>query len=150
MKHTYLVATTVLAAAMMASSAWAMGPGSGMANACQGVPQGNPGAGGNPPMAELMNMSATLNLTPEQQAAWTEFMETVQRKRGEMMGVMFSRGPSRVDSPAPAVLRDNARKMENRVHMMRSMADALEKLYSHLTPEQQAILSQTIANHEGG
>lgn len=146
MKYRNLITTSVFAASLATGSAWAMGPGGALPGACQG----STGPGGAPPMEALMNMSTTLNLTPEQQTAWAEFMETVQRKRGEMMGLMFSQRAAGAEQPAPEILRNNARLMENRVDMMRTMADALEKLYANLTPEQQAVLSQTIAKHEGG
>ncbi|MFO7529588.1 MAG: Spy/CpxP family protein refolding chaperone [Marinobacter sp.] len=147
MKYSNLVLASFLAVGVTVTSAWAMGPGSGPAGSCQG----GPGAGGNSPMQAFMNLGDTLDLTSDQETALAEFMETLQQRRGEMMRARMSSQPAAdVERPAPEILRDKARMMENRVGMMRTMADALEKFYVKLTPEQQAVLSQTIASHEGG
>lgn len=141
-KRLWTVAAVVAGGVWFGASAWAMGP--------NGTCPTGPGGGTQPPMMTLTNLDAELQLSEAQRGAWDEFVTTVNARRSEMMGSMMAqRNAGASSGPAYDNLRNNAQLMEKRMTMMRTMADALEQLYTKLTPEQQAVIDRTIAGHEG-
>lgn len=77
----------------------------------------------------------TLRITKEQEPAWKEFTEAVGKKAATMQDRRQQRGTQQPVTERVKRMRDGAEQMTQ-------MADAVEKMYKTLTPEQQKIADQ--------
>ncbi len=80
-------------------------------------------------------MKYKLGITGEQEPAWKEFTDAVSSKTATMRDRMLQRGAQQTVSERVKLLRDGAEQMTQ-------MANAIDKMYKTLTPEQQKIADQ--------
>jgi Spy/CpxP family protein refolding chaperone len=80
-------------------------------------------------------MKYTLGITKEQEPAWKEFTEAVGSKAATMRNRMQQRG-------AQQTVAERVKRMRDGSEQMTQMANAIEKMYNALTPEQQKIADQ--------
>ncbi len=80
-------------------------------------------------------MKYKLGITEKQEPAWQEFTKVLESKFTTMRDRKGNRGEQKSVTEKVKLMRDGAERMTQ-------MADAIEKLYSTLTPEQQKIADQ--------
>ena len=76
-----------------------------------------------------------LGITKEQEPAWNEFTEAVGSKAATMRDRMRQRGTQQT-------VTEKVKRMRDGSEQMTQMANAIEKMYNALTPEQQKIADQ--------
>lgn len=76
-----------------------------------------------------------LQITDKQEPAWQEFTAALESKFTSMRDRMGNRGEQKTVAERVKLMRTGAENMTQ-------MADAIEKLYTALTPEQQKIADQ--------
>jgi periplasmic protein CpxP/Spy len=84
---------------------------------------------------KLDRIKYKLRITEKQEPAWNEFTDTVANKAATMRDRMQQRGTQQPVSERVKRMRDGAEQMTK-------MADAIDKMYKTLTPEQQKIADQ--------
>ena len=142
MKHTrkiVLAIITTLGIGAMASS-YATGMGKGPDGRCEmaGKKMANP----TQIDSKLAEMKKILNISAEQEAAWTTFAKIMKQQKTEMMSVMQERHANSAKSTqsAPDRIDERTQLMKQRVAGMETVASAMKQLYVVLTPQQKEIL----------
>ncbi|EKD96911.1 MAG: hypothetical protein ACD_23C01190G0006 [uncultured bacterium] len=87
-------------------------------------------------------MKKILNISAEQEAAWTTFAKIMKQQKTEMMSVMQERHANSAKSTqsAPDRIDERTQLMKQRVAGMETVAAAMKQLYAVLTPQQKEIL----------
>lgn len=119
-----------------------MGPDGGCA--MQGGRMGNPARMDS----HLEQLKKELNITAEQEPAWSAFTGTMKQQRAEMMSAMQARMQGRMQQPdaapstqsAPDRIGERIQTMKKRLAGMEAMEAAMKQLYGSLTPQQKEIL----------
>jgi Spy/CpxP family protein refolding chaperone len=125
-----------------------MGPGMGM-----GMGPGHGRMAGVDPVAmadtRLADMKAQLQITAAQESAWQGFVATAKQQALSMQAARAQMPESAGTAPDRMALR--TQMMQQRTASMATMTNALNALYSVLTPEQKAIADQNfgMAGHRG-
>ena len=142
MKHTrkiVLAIITTLGIGAMASS-YATGMGKGPDGRCEmaGKKMANP----TQIDSKLAEMKKILNISAEQEAAWTTFAKIMKQQKTKMMSVMQERHANSAKSTqsAPDRIDERTQLMKQRVASMETVAAAMKQLYVVLTPQQKEIL----------
>jgi len=142
MKHTrkiVLAIITTLGIGAMASS-YATGMGKGPDGRCEmaGKKMADPAQIDS----KLAEMKKILNISAEQEAAWTAFAKIMKQQKTEMMSVMQERHANSAKSTqsAPDRIDERTQLMKQRVAGMETVASAMKQLYAVLTPQQKEIL----------
>jgi hypothetical protein len=87
-------------------------------------------------MAERLDyMKYKLKITEKQEPAWQEFTKVLESKFTNMRERKENRGEQKT-------ITEKVKQMRAGAESMTQMADAMEKLYSTLTPEQQKIADE--------
>jgi Spy/CpxP family protein refolding chaperone len=132
--------TTIGIGAMASSYAGGMGMG----------PGGGCGMAGNETGisamvdSHLATVKKELNVSSEQEEAWSAFAKTVKQQKMEMMSTMHERMQHASSAPSPQSAPDRivarTRFMKQRMAGMEAVAGAMRQLYDILTPQQKEIL----------
>jgi len=93
----------------------------------------------------LDRLKAQLQITQAQEPAWKEFAGSMKQVMTPPAEHAMSHKPGKLQ-PAPDVLDQHAQRLEDMAQRMKQAAQALRKLYSSLTPKQQAILDTHVAD----
>ncbi|MES9843418.1 MAG: Spy/CpxP family protein refolding chaperone [Candidatus Sedimenticola sp. PURPLELP] len=86
-----------------------------------------------------------LKITEDQEPAWQAFEATMLEKFGNRVEKFAQRG-----SKAQLPMNERVESMRERATQMNAMADAIDKLYGSLTPEQQKIADEMGPMGRGG
>ena len=128
---------------MVASYATAMGMGPDKGCAMAGF-KGKKMADPARMDGHLDKMKKELNISAEQENAWSLFADTIKQQKTEMMSAMQeqSQQTSSAQSakPAPDSISEHVKSMKQRVTGMEAVASAMQQLYTVLTPQQREIL----------
>ena len=134
-----MVLITAAGIGAMASS-YATGMGMGPDGRCEmaGKKMANP----TQIDSKLAEMKKILNISAEQEAAWTTFAKIMKQQKTEMMSVMQERHANSAKSTqsAPDRIDERTQLMKQRVAGMETAATAMKHLYVVLTPQQKEIL----------
>jgi hypothetical protein len=94
------------------------------------------GSGMEKMMEEKLDyMKYKLQITDKQEPAWQEFTQMLESKFTNMRDRIGNRGGQKTVPEKVKLMREGAKQMTQ-------MADAIEKLYGTLTPEQQKIADE--------
>lgn len=128
---------------MVASYATAMGMGPDKGCAMAGF-KGKKMADPARMDGHLDKMKKELNISAEQENAWSLFANTVKQQKTEMMsamrGQMEQTSSSQSAKSAPERISEHIKSMKQRVTGMEAVASAMQQLYAVLTPQQQEML----------
>ena len=99
--------------------------------------------------ARMSDMKSVLKITPAQEPAWQGFAATAKQQAMSMQAARAQLLESAGTAPDQMALR--TQMMQQRTASMATMTNALNALYSVLTPEQKAIADQNfgMAGHRG-
>jgi hypothetical protein len=89
----------------------------------------------------LAFVKAELKITPEQEAAWNAFADTMRKaaaeRAGEMAGMIDSmKSGAFFDKPLPARLADQEARLQGRLDQVKAVRAAVDQLYASLSEEQ--------------
>ncbi|MDP2760037.1 MAG: Spy/CpxP family protein refolding chaperone [Sideroxyarcus sp.] len=142
MKRTRKIVLVLITAAGLGAmaSSYATGMGMGPGDGCP-IP-GNVTANPDQIDSKLAEMKKILNISAEQEAAWTTFAKIMKQQKTEMMSVMQERHANSAKSTqsAPDRIDERTQLMKQRVAGMETVASAMKQLYVVLTPQQKEIL----------
>lgn len=85
----------------------------------------------------LAMLKQNLNITPDQEAVWSEFESSMKDKMATRQ-----QGKRILGAGSEMSIPDRAAMMRSKADQLKQTADAMDKLYAALTPEQQAIADQ--------
>lgn len=121
-------------------------PGSGrpMAAPGSGFASASPGARAD---AYLDHLKAALDITREQQSAWSTYAQAIQSLATAML--TLREATWQPGGTAPERMARHVRFMRQRLDCMDAAAQALKALYSMLTPEQRAALDESSRESPG-
>lgn len=128
---------------MVASYATAMGMGPDKGCAMDGF-KGKKMADPARMEGHLDKMKKELNISAEQEKAWSLFANTVKQQKTEMMsamqGQMEQTSSSQSAKSAPDRIMEHTKLMKRRVTGMETVVSAMQQLYVVLTAKQQEML----------
>lgn len=98
--------------------------------------------------SSLVRQRMDLNLSVNQEAAWSVFVSAVNKQKVEIISAMQARMQHASDVQAqqiaPVEISEHAQLMKQRVAGVETVAAAIKQLYSVLTSEQKKILDARI------
>src|SRR3990167_11231211 len=142
MKRTGKIVLALITAASIGAmaSSYATGMGKGPDGRCEmaGKKMANP----TQIDRKLAEMKKILNISAEQETAWSEVAKTIKQQKTEMMSAMQERHANSAKSTqsAPDRIDERTQLMKQRVAGMETAATAMKHLYVVLTPQQKEIL----------
>ncbi len=89
----------------------------------------------------LDRFKTELKITPEQQASWRAFADSVNQQAQQMKTAMTTMH-QKTDVPAPERMNQRMQLMQQRLNGMQTVAQNFTQLYNGLTPEQKKIADQ--------
>jgi protein CpxP len=92
----------------------------------------------------LGELRASLNLTKDQEPAWSEFSDQVmvQAKSMATMRESMKKDMQNMPQTAPERVAMMGSRMKDRAQHMETMADTVKKFYAALTPEQKTVFDK--------
>lgn len=116
-----------------------------------GGERGGPGAVS---AQHLQRMKMRLQITPQQEAAWTAFATQATEQAAKMRGLMAPPPAAGQDAakplPAPERMARHTELMSQRLAGMQAVNAAFKDLYAQLTPEQKALADQGMGRMQRG
>lgn len=96
----------------------------------------------------LSELKAELNLTKDQEPAWSKFSDQVitQAKSMASMQEDMKKDMQNMPRTAPERIEMMASRMKDRAQRMATMADTVKTFYNTLTPEQKNVFDKKDAN----
>ncbi|MCX7173226.1 MAG: Spy/CpxP family protein refolding chaperone [Proteobacteria bacterium] len=138
----------------MAAAVHAQTPGSGPGMGPMGVP-GARGPGGNFDPAAMLDarmtyLKSALKITAAQEPAWNDYTAAVKAQLDAMKAARTAAAQS-ATLPAPQRMLQHLDLMQQHLVSMRSfVTQDVQKLYSALTPEQQAVADKLLGKPHRG
>lgn len=97
----------------------------------------------------LAMLKKKLNISAEQETAWSAFTSTIIQQKTEMISAMQERmqlaSSAQASQSAPERIDAHTRLIKQRVAVMETMAAAMKQLYAVLTPQQKQLLDARFA-----
>jgi protein CpxP len=99
----------------------------------------------------LSELKAKLNLTNDQEPAWSNFSDEVivQAKSMTSMREDMKKDMQNMPQTAPERMEMMASRMKDRAQHMATMADTVKTFYNTLTPEQKMVFDKMQISHMG-
>lgn len=95
----------------------------------------------------LAKLKAQLRITPDQEAQWSAFSDSVMQQMAQMKAAREARPTGPV--PAPERIDRQVERMKRGVAGFEAMGQAAKQLYATLSPDQQQVADQKLLRWQG-
>lgn len=95
----------------------------------------------------LAKLKTALQITPEQEGAWSQFSGSVREQMQQMRATHEQR--SQMPATAPERIDRQIERMKQGVARFEAIGQSAKQLYAALTPEQQKIADQKLLRWQG-